>query len=905
MDEEKSNPSIGDQNASDAPVKRKRGRPPRVKTAELADAAQADATEAPKKRRGRPPKAKPADVVQGSKSEVRDGADWAGAAGNSANYAEDRGFEAAETGEADAGAANPETELFVHRGNTDDFAYNRSQSDEQETFDEDGAGEYSANGRREEDSDEIPQYFSTTDEDLNPDSYASVADEEDRPNRRGEDYSEAEAARPPQQEGRWHRQNPRQQRGQQRQNPRAQGGRDFQPGQRQDWREGRGAGQPWQQNRFQRGQRPQGLQSLRGQQRQNPRMQQNAQRNGQNQAAQKAQQRPNVRGQQPQQRLKNPRGQKIQISGVYEDAMNPAGLPDWNVLKSAASISDWLADVFFGIKKDNGVNTTSPTGEVACTLADSASEAKPEVLPLQEQPDAGAAESGGNETTKLSADASAIQEADSVPEATGDICASDGNRSEKGEENSEAEPSDAPSGELPQKAETHPEESTGYDPETADIFKISGELLIGSEGGFDEIYALSPKQMQEKFDELGVEYSRGSDKGDLARAYFDFAKSRGKLVKVSGILDVFENGYGGAVTYVCDNYKLRGACVYVPQHTISKYRLQRGHEVCVLAAMPRDCDATGSNCPVAVKLVSVAGANPAELANLVTFSELTPYYPTKRMIMEAPECAKWDNLSMRAVDLLTPIGRGQRALIVAPPRTGKTVLMQGMAKSIQLNSPDAHLIILLVDERPEEVTDFKRNVDCEVISSTFDEDAHSHVHAAEMVISKARRMVEAGKDVVILLDSITRLARAYNALMPNGGRTMTGGVDASALQKPKRFFGSARNIEGGGSLTIIGTALIETGSKMDEVIFEEFKGTGNLELHLDRQLSDKRIFPAINIEKSGTRKEELLYHPDEMKKIYALRRAMKGVPGTEAMEMLIQRLKKVKTNVEFLMGLNS
>ena len=259
---------------------------------------------------------------------------------------------------------------------------------------------------------------------------------------------------------------------------------------------------------------------------------------------------------------------------------------------------------------------------------------------------------------------------------------------------------------------------------------------------------------------------------------------------------------------------------------------------------------------------------------------------------------------MRAVDLLSPIGLGQRALIVAPPRTGKTVLMQTMAKSIRANKPNAHLMVLLVDERPEEVTDFKRSVDAEVIASTFDEEASNHVHAAEIVISKARRMVEDGKDVIILLDSITRLARAYNALMPNGGRTMSGGVEATALQKPKKFFGSARNIEGGGSLTIIGTALVETGSKMDEVIFEEFKGTGNLELHLDRSLSDKRIFPAINMEKTGTRKEELLYHPAELETVYTLRRAMNGVPITESMEMLVQRLKKTKTNVEFLLGLN-
>ncbi|PWM29072.1 MAG: transcription termination factor Rho [Verrucomicrobia bacterium] len=444
-----------------------------------------------------------------------------------------------------------------------------------------------------------------------------------------------------------------------------------------------------------------------------------------------------------------------------------------------------------------------------------------------------------------------------------------------------------------------------YDPACADSFKISDSESIGSLSGFDEIYALTPKEMQAKFDEIGVEYARGAGKCDLAVSYYKYARGLRRLVKLGGVLDVFGDGCGGALTYSVDSYRLRRSCVYVPQGLIDAYKLQRGHELEVLATLPEDSDATGSNCPVAVKIVSVAGGDPAAVAGLVPFTDLVPYYPTQRMIMEAPECAKWDNLSMRAVDLLTPIGRGQRALIVAPPRTGKTVLMQGMAKSIRLNSPDAHLMILLVDERPEEVTDFKRNVDAEVVSSTFDEDANSHVHAAEMVISRARRMVEAGRDVVILLDSITRLARAYNALMPNGGRTMSGGVEANALQKPKRFFGSARNIEGGGSLTIIGTALVETGSKMDEVIFEEFKGTGNLELHLDRQLSDKRVFPAINMEKSGTRKEELLYHPDELKKIYALRRAMKGVPAADAMEMLIQRLKKVKTNVEFLMGLNS
>jgi transcription termination factor Rho len=260
--------------------------------------------------------------------------------------------------------------------------------------------------------------------------------------------------------------------------------------------------------------------------------------------------------------------------------------------------------------------------------------------------------------------------------------------------------------------------------------------------------------------------------------------------------------------------------------------------------------------------------------------------------------------SGRVIDLMAPVGCGQRGIIVAPPRTGKTILLQNIANSVSANFPEAVLILLLVDERPEEVTDFRRHTKGEVVSSTFDETPESHVHAAEMVGEKARRLVEQGKHVVILLDSITRLARAYNALASNSGKIMSGGMEATALQKPKRFFGAARNIEGGGSLTVMGTALIDTGSRMDEVIFEEFKGTGNMELHLDRGLVDKRIFPAINMDRSGTRKEELIYHPDEMQRIYGLRRAMQGIPPIDAMEMFLQRLKKTKTNAEFLMALN-
>jgi transcription termination factor Rho len=276
-------------------------------------------------------------------------------------------------------------------------------------------------------------------------------------------------------------------------------------------------------------------------------------------------------------------------------------------------------------------------------------------------------------------------------------------------------------------------------------------------------------------------------------------------------------------------------------------------------------------------------------------------FPNRRLILENE---KLKDMATRAFDLVSPVGFGQRGLIVAPPRTGKTVLMQKIANAITENNPKAHLIVLLIDERPEEVTDMARSVKGEVISSTFDEPPDRHVHIAEMVIERAKRLAEQGTDVVILLDSITRLARAYNTMQPHSGKILSGGVDANALHKPKRFFGAARNLEERGSLTIIATALIDTGSKMDEVIFEEFKGTGNMEIHLDRALMDKRIYPAVNISKSGTRKEELLYHADEMPRIHILRRALSSLPPVEAMELLLGRLKKTKNNVEFLLAMN-
>ena len=435
---------------------------------------------------------------------------------------------------------------------------------------------------------------------------------------------------------------------------------------------------------------------------------------------------------------------------------------------------------------------------------------------------------------------------------------------------------------------------------TEEIASLADELKSGGDEELDyyRIYDMELNELREEVASQQIEIPHAPNRDQLINAITAHAGANKRAIITTGILEIMEEGEGGLLVYERDSYRVKALSAYVPQVFIKYYGLQRGHIVKAQLQPHRE----GESCPVAVSINEVMGQDPETLNEIVPFTERVPYYPTSRILLEANSEAKWDNLSMRVVDCLTPVGFGQRGLIVAPPRTGKTVLMQGMANSIQLNYPDAHLIVLLIDERPEEVTDFRRQVQGEVISSTFDETAESHVHAAEMVIEKARRMVEVGKDVVILLDSITRLARAYNTTMPSSGKILSGGVEANALQKPKRFFGSARNIEDGGSLTVIATALVETGSKMDEVIFEEFKGTGNMELHLDRGLSDKRIFPALSMDKSGTRKEELLYHPDEMLKIYSLRRAMKGLPSTDAMEMLIQRIKKTQTNAEFLMS---
>ena len=371
--------------------------------------------------------------------------------------------------------------------------------------------------------------------------------------------------------------------------------------------------------------------------------------------------------------------------------------------------------------------------------------------------------------------------------------------------------------------------------------------------------------------------------------------ARGGAVLASGCLEIVREGYG-YLRSAKTNFLSCPEDVFVPQQQIRRHMLRPGDTVEGPLRDPRDRDRYFGLGGV----VTVNGKTPSEAARIVHFENLVPTFPTRRIVLETSP----NEYSTRVVDIFTPIGFGQRGLIVAPPRVGKTVLLQKMANAITANHPDAMLIVLLIDERPEEVTDMQRNTKAIVLSSTFDEEPQHHVNVAEMTGEMARRQVENGRDVIILLDSITRLARAYNTVQPHSGKILTGGVDALALHRPKRFFGAARNIEGGGSLTILATALIDTGSRMDEVIFEEFKGTGNMELVLDRGLADKRIFPAIDIEKSGTRKEDLLLDPMELEKTWALRRVLADAGPERAMQSVLNGMKKIKTNPAFLLSLD-
>ena len=410
-----------------------------------------------------------------------------------------------------------------------------------------------------------------------------------------------------------------------------------------------------------------------------------------------------------------------------------------------------------------------------------------------------------------------------------------------------------------------------------------------------DLQRMNIDQLNQHAKQIGLRHLGSMTKSQMVFEIVKVIADRpGEVLYGEGVLEILPDGFGflRSTNY---NYLPSAEDIYVSPAQIRRFDLKKGDTVAGTIRPPRDKEKYFA----LIKVDKINYQPPDRAKERIYFENLTPLYPSKRLVMETSK----ENISMRVLDLVSPVGKGQRGLIVAPPRSGKTVILQQIANSIAANNPESILMVLLIDERPEEVTEMQRMVKGEVIASTFDEPPDRHVQVAEMAIEKARRLVEHGKDVIILLDSITRLARAYNAVQPHSGKILSGGIDSNALHKPKRFFGSARNIEQGGSLTILATALIDTGSRMDEVIFEEFKGTGNMEVVLDRRLADRRIFPAIDLIKSGTRKEELLYHPGELEKIYMMRQVMADLSPIDAMNLLLGRLKKTNSNVEFLLAM--
>ena len=414
-----------------------------------------------------------------------------------------------------------------------------------------------------------------------------------------------------------------------------------------------------------------------------------------------------------------------------------------------------------------------------------------------------------------------------------------------------------------------------------------------------ELKLKSSEQLIAQAEELGIENASTLRKQEILFAILKKVAEKEEITGV-GVLQLLQDGFG-FLRAMESNYLPGPDDIYVSPSQVRKFGLRNGDTIEGQIRSPKD----GERYFALLQINQINFEEPDAVRHRINFDNLTPLYPDQRLTLEIESNEKEKDPTSRVIDLISPIGKGQRALVVAPPRTGKTVMLQNIAKSIAANHPEVYLIVLLIDERPEEVTDMDRTVNGEVISSTFDEPAGRHVQVAEMVIEKAKRLVEHRRDVVILLDSITRLARAYNTVVPSSGKVLTGGVDANALQRPKRFFGAARNIEQGGSLSIIATALIDTGSRMDEVIFEEFKGTGNSELILDRKLSDKRTFPTIDITKSGTRKEELLVDKATLSKMWVLRRILSQMGTVDAMEFLLDKLKASKNNEDFFDAMNS
>ncbi len=435
-------------------------------------------------------------------------------------------------------------------------------------------------------------------------------------------------------------------------------------------------------------------------------------------------------------------------------------------------------------------------------------------------------------------------------------------------------------------------ERKAFSPHSKEKTKTAKETVITK---IVDLQRMSIEELNKYAKNIGLESLSSLTKSQMVFEIVKMKSSKSNEVLVGeGVLEVLPDGFGflRSPDY---NYLSSAEDIYVSPAQIRRFALKKGDTVYGSIRSPKDKEKYFA----LLKVDRINGKLPEESKERIFFGNLIPLFPNERLVMETEK----ERLSTRVLDLICPIGKGQRALIVAPPKTGKTILMQNIANSIACNNPEVVLIMLLVDERPEEVTEMKRVVKGEVVSSTFDEPPERHVQVAEMVIEKARRLVEYGKDVVVLLDSITRLSRAYNTVQPHSGKILTGGVDAQSLHKPKRFFGAARNIEHGGSLTIIGSALIDTGSRMDEVIFEEFKGTGNCEVVLDLRLAQRRVFPSIDIIKSGTRKENMLYHPEELERIYHLRRALADLSPLDAMNLLLKRLEKTTSNAEFLLSM--
>ena len=440
-----------------------------------------------------------------------------------------------------------------------------------------------------------------------------------------------------------------------------------------------------------------------------------------------------------------------------------------------------------------------------------------------------------------------------------------------------------------------PRRNDVYPDDAENLEVISPDQLEKSKKGMNltDLKSKPPSELVELGESLGLENLARSRKQDVIFSILKAHAKNGEDIYGDGILEILQDGFGFLRS--ADSSYLAGPDdIYVSPSQIRRFNLKTGDTVSGLIRPPKD----GERYFALLKIGEVNFDAPENTRSKVLFQNLTPLHPNKRLTLEQGN-GSTEDLTARIIDLAAPIGKGQRGLIVSPPKAGKTILLQNIASAVCANNPDVTLIVLLIDERPEEVTEMARTVRGEVVSSTFDEPASRHVQVAEMAIEKAKRLVEHKKDVVILLDSITRLARAYNTVAPSSGKVLTGGVDANALHKPKRFFGAARNIEEGGSLTILATALVDTGSKMDEVIYEEFKGTGNMEIHLDRRISEKRVFPAININRSGTRKEELLTDPDELQKLWILRKVLHPMDELAAVEFLINKMQDTKTNDKF------